>query len=62
MSIKTTRSTPQQRDDLVKLAADLAIALESLPQRFWATRNQAEAYTTVLKHLESWIAWEDEDE
>lgn len=55
------RSTPRQRADLVKLAADLAITLDSLPARFWATRSQAESYETVMAHLSAWIAWEEDE-
>lgn len=55
------RSTPRQRADLVKLAADLATVLDSLPSRFWATRNQMESYQTVMKHLNAWIAWEEDE-
>lgn len=55
------RSTPRQRADLVKLSADLAITLESLPQRFWVSRNQTEAYMTVLAHLRAWSRWEEDE-
>jgi hypothetical protein len=62
MPTRPARTTPRQRADLVKLAADLSIALDSLPSRFWLTRDQADAYATVLKHLTNWIDWESDDE
>lgn len=61
MPTRTARSTAAQRADLVRLTADLVIALDGLPKRFWLTRNQADAYETVMAHLRAWIAWEEDE-
>lgn len=52
------KSTPRQRANLIQLHADLSEAFDSIPARFWATRDQRTAYATVLAHLENWIGWE----
>lgn len=58
MPTTLARSTPLQRSKLSHLASDLQEAFDSLPGRFWATRDQRESYATVLAHLRSWAAWE----
>lgn len=61
MALNTARSTPSQRARLQALAVELKAALDALPARFWAGRSEIEAYTTVLRHIERWIAWEGND-
>lgn len=58
MALRTARSTADQRLALLKLHDDLEAALESLPGRFWMTRDLEASYNSVLHHLERWAGYE----
>lgn len=62
MATRGARSTPRQRESLVRLREDLQEAFDSLPGRFWATRSQIDAYNQVLHHLTNWLAWEEDED
>lgn len=61
MALKTARSTPDQRQALLKLHDNLQEALDSVSGRYWLTHEQGQSYRTVLAHLQRWAEYESDE-
>lgn len=58
MAEKTTRTTKDERQELIQLRLDLEHVYDAIQGRFWMARHQREALDVLKKHLDTWIGFE----